>query len=164
MVDRFERFSFAISEISRCWHKLAAEEMEKYGLRGPHCLYLLAMYHHPGGVTAPQLGELCGRDKADVSRMMAMMREKGLVVKESAGQTLYGGVWRLTHAGKAAAEYVCRRASLAVEMAGKEITDEKRAVFYECVVSGILPCLSILRPFGAAGSALQAAAAPCKPR
>lgn len=30
MVDRFERFSFAISEISRCWHKLAAEEMEKY--------------------------------------------------------------------------------------------------------------------------------------
>ena len=131
MVDRFERFSFAISEISRCWHKLAAEEMEKYGLRGPHCLYLLAMYHHPGGVTAPQLGELCGRDKADVSRMMAMMREKGLVVKESAGQTLYGGVWRLTHAGKAAAEYVCSRASLAVEMAGKEITDEKRAVFYE---------------------------------
>ena len=81
MVDRFERFSFAISEISRCWHKLAAEEMEKYGLRGPHCLYLLAMYHHPGGVTAPQLGELCGRDKADVSRMMAMMREKGLVVR-----------------------------------------------------------------------------------
>ena len=79
MVDRFERFSFAISEISRCWHKLAAEEMEKYGLRGPHCLYLLAMYHHPGGVTAPQLGELCGRDKADVSRMMAMMREKGSI-------------------------------------------------------------------------------------
>ena len=51
------------------------------------------MYHHPGGVTAPKLGELCGRDKADVSRMMAMMREKGLVVQESAGQTLYGGVW-----------------------------------------------------------------------
>ena len=151
MVDRFERFSFAISEISRCWHKLAAEEMEKYGLRGPHCLYLLAMYHHPGGVTAPQLGELCGRDKADVSRMMAMMREKGLVVKESAGQTLYGGVWRLTHAGKAAAEYVCARSA------------RRGCPVYECVVSGILPCLSILLPFGAAGSALQAAAAPCKP-
>ena len=33
MVDRFERFSFAISEISRCWHKIAAEEMEAYGLK-----------------------------------------------------------------------------------------------------------------------------------
>ena len=27
MVERFARFSLAISEISRCWHKLAAEEM-----------------------------------------------------------------------------------------------------------------------------------------
>ena len=29
MVERFERFSYAISEISRCWHKIAGEEMQK---------------------------------------------------------------------------------------------------------------------------------------
>ena len=35
MVDRFERFSLAISEISKYWHLLAAEEMEKYSLKAP---------------------------------------------------------------------------------------------------------------------------------
>jgi len=27
MIDRFEHFSLAIAEISRCWRKLASEEM-----------------------------------------------------------------------------------------------------------------------------------------
>lgn len=35
MVERFERFSLAIAESSRCWHKLAGEEMKVYGLKGP---------------------------------------------------------------------------------------------------------------------------------
>ena len=83
MVDRFERFSFAISEISRYWHKITADEMEKYGLKGPHSVYLTTMYRYPEGVTAPQLCELCGKDKSDVSRAMSLMEQKGLVEKRS---------------------------------------------------------------------------------
>ena len=131
MVNRFERFSFAIMEISRHWHKIAAYEMEKYGLKGPHATYLTALYRHPDGLTSPRLCELCGKDKSDVSRMMAIMEQKGLVRKEGVHQNLYRGVFRLTEEGTAAAEFVCRRASLAVELAGKDLTEEKRAVFYE---------------------------------
>ena len=36
--ERFEKFSLAISEISRCWHKLAGDEMLRYGLKGPHAI------------------------------------------------------------------------------------------------------------------------------
>lgn len=130
MIDRFERFSIAISEISRCWHKLTAEEMEKHGLKGPHCIYLLAMYRSPDGVSASQLCEKCGKDKSDVSRMMSIMEKKGLVTKESIHQNLYGGVFKLTNAGKKAAEFVCDRASLAVEIAGSDLSEEERRVFY----------------------------------
>ncbi len=133
MVDRFERFSFTISEISRHWHKLTAEEMEKYGLKGPHSIYLVTMYRHPDGVTASQLCELCGKDKSDVSRMMSIMEKKGLVRKEGVHQNLYRGVFKLTDEGRAAATHVRQRASLAVELAGKELTDEKRATFYEAL-------------------------------
>ena len=135
MVERFERFSFAISEISRHWHKLAAEEMEKYGLKGSHSVYLLTMYRYPQGISAPQIGELCGKDKADVSRMMSIMEKKGLVIKEGIHQNLYRGVFKLTEEGKEAAEHVRRRASLAVEIAGKDLTDEKREIFYEALES-----------------------------
>ena len=133
MVDRFERFSVAISEISRYWHKIASDEMEKYGLKGPHATYLTTMLRHKDGITAPQLCELCGKDKSDVSRMMSIMEKKGLVKKEGINQNLYRGAFKLTQEGKMAAEHVCQRVSLAVELGGKELTDEKRAIFYEAL-------------------------------
>ncbi|MEE1075396.1 MAG: MarR family winged helix-turn-helix transcriptional regulator [Acutalibacteraceae bacterium] len=138
MIDRFERFSFAISEISRYWHKLTSEEMEKYGLKGTHSVYLLTMFRFPDGITAPRLCELCGKDKSDVSRMMSIMEKKGLVKKEGIHQNLYRGVLKLTEAGKQAAEHVRNRAILAVELAGKDLTDEKREIFYDALESIVL--------------------------
>lgn len=131
MVERFERFSFAISEISRYWHKLTSEEMEKYSLKGTHSVYLLTMLRFPDGITAPELCELCGKDKSDVSRMMSIMEKKGLVTKEGIYQNLYRGVFKLTKAGIEAAEFVKERASLAVELAGKDLSQETRNIMYE---------------------------------
>lgn len=135
MTDRFERFSISISEISRYWHKLASEEMEKHGLRGPHSVYLLTMQSYPDGITAPQLCELCGKDKSDVSRMMSIMEKKGLVTKEGRHQNLYGGVFKLTREGKDAADHVRKRASVAVELAGKDLSDNDREIFYRSLES-----------------------------
>lgn len=144
MIERFERFSLAISEISRCWHKLTADEMGKYGLKGTHSIYLLAMLRYPDGITAPQIGELCGKDKADVSRMMSIMEKKGLVLKEGIHQNLYRGVFKLTKTGKKAAEFVKERVELAVEITGKDLTEQTRDVFYKALesVSGNLCELS----------------------
>lgn len=133
MVDRFRRFSLSLFEISRCWHKLAAEEMSKYGLKGPYAIYLVVLQHNPEGLTAARLCELCGRDKADVSRCLSAMQEKGLVVREKGNS--YRAKILLTELGIQAAEHVCRRASVAVELAGKDVSDEDRAVFYQSLTS-----------------------------
>lgn len=138
MVERFERFSFAMSEISKYWHKIAGEEMAKYGLKGPHATYLLTISHYEDGITAPQICELCGKDKADVSRMTSIMEKKGLVTRESVHQNMYRGVIKLTEEGKNATEHVRQRASLAVELAGKDLTDENRAVLYEALESIVM--------------------------
>lgn len=138
MVERFEKFSFAIFEISKHWHKIAAEEMAKYGLKGPHATYLLTISHFEEGITAPQICELCGKDKADVSRMMTIMEQKGLVTKESVHQNMYRGVFKLTEEGKKATDYVRQKASLAVELAGKDLDEEKRTIFYEALDSIVL--------------------------
>lgn len=135
MLDRFERFSFGISEVSKHWHKLSAEEMERHGLRSTHAVYLLTMAKYPEGLTAPQLCELCGRDKSDVSRMMRIMEKQGLATKESAHQRRYKGVFRLTQEGLATAHQVQQRAALAVEFAGKDLSNENRAIFYEALAS-----------------------------
>ena len=147
MVERFERFSYAIFEISRCWHKLAAEEMAKYNLKGPYAVYLLAIQRSHGGVTSAQLCELCGRDKADVSRAISVMEQKGLVKREGSGNKLYRALLTLTEEGKKAAQHVCHRASLAVEYAGKGYSDADRAVFWQ-VLDTIASNLQILSKEG----------------
>ena len=135
MIDRFERFSLAISEISRYWHKLAADELRKYGLKGPHATYLAAIYKHPDGITVPQLCEICGKDKSDASRMISVLEEKGLVKKQVVDGSLYRGRLQLTEEGKAAAEHVCQRISRAVEVAGKNLTENERENFYKSLDS-----------------------------
>ena len=76
MLNRFARFSLAISEIDRCWHKLAAEEMSKYDLNSPQAVYPTTLCNYTDGITAARLGELCGKNKADVSGMVAILEKR----------------------------------------------------------------------------------------
>lgn len=130
MLRRFEEFSFAISEIYHCIQKIEREEMDKYGLKGPHAQYLVAMTHCPDGVTAAQLSELCDKDKAAVSRALSELEKRGLVIRELANDTAYRALLKLTETGAAAARFVCEKATQAVEMAGKGLSDQDRLVFY----------------------------------
>ena len=133
MLERFARFSLAISEIDRCWHKLAAEEMAKYDLNSPHAVYLNTLYQFEEGITAAKLGELCCKNKADVSRMVAILEKKNLVRREAVGGNLYRAKLLLTEEGKQAAEHVQKRAAIAVELAGSGMTAAEREVFYRCL-------------------------------
>lgn len=136
MLDRFEHFTYATNEISKFWRKLASEEMEKHGLKSPHVIYftVLAKYKD-SGLTAGQICEYCGRDKADVSRMLGIMEKKGLLVKEGTHQNLYNGVFKLTDEGYAVAKTVSERAEKVVALAGKDLSEEKRNIFYEALDS-----------------------------
>ncbi len=131
MVSRFERFAYVFSEITRHWHKIASDEMERYGLKGPYAVYLLMLYRHPDGLTSAQLSEKCGRDKSDVSRAVAALEKRELLEKETVNQSLYRALIKLTPEGKLAAKYICDRAGIAVELAGNGLTDENRAIFYD---------------------------------
>ena len=133
MLNRFARFSLAISEIDRCWHKLAAKEMVKYDLNSPHAVYLTTLYEFEKGVTAAKLCELCGKNKADVSRMVAVLVKKGLVRKEMIGGKFYRAKLLLTEEGKRVAEYVRQQAATAVELAEIGLPEEERDVFYRCL-------------------------------
>ncbi len=131
MITRFERFTYAISEINRYWHTIASHEMSKYGLRGPFAVYLTVLYRHSDGVTSVQLGELCDKNKADVSRALSVLEEKGLAVREANNNSLYRAKIHLTKEGRLAAEQVQKAASRAVEMGGDGLTDERRDIFYQ---------------------------------
>lgn len=130
MLNRFEQFTAAISSIHRFVQKIERDEMEKYGLKGASAQYLLAMERYPEGVTAAALCEVCDRDKAAVSRILAEMESKGLVYRVNASESQYRALLALTPAGKQAADYVNKKATIAVELVGKGLTDENRKILY----------------------------------
>jgi len=130
MLHRFEEFSFAISTIYHNIQKIERDEMDKYGLKGPHAQYLVAMTRCPEGVTAAQLSELCDRDKAAVSRALSELEKRGLVIRELANDTAYRALLKLTETGSAAARFVCEKATQAVDLAGKGLSEQDRQIFY----------------------------------
>lgn len=133
MIDRFAKFSFAISTISRYWHKIASDEMEQHGLRGPHAVYFTTMYCYPDGITSSRLAEICSRDKSDVSRAISQFEEKGLVEKADSSHVNYRAPLRLTESGRRIAEHINQSASIAVENGGKGLSDEEREIFYNAL-------------------------------
>lgn len=131
MQSRFERFSYGVSQVYKYLHKIAAEEMKDYGLKGSYAIYLVTLKKFVEGLTAAQLGEMCGRDKADVSRAITVMLEKGLVVREEVNNNSYRARINLTKEGSHTANLIEKRAGLAVEMASKNVSKENREIFYE---------------------------------
>ena len=131
MLERFEQFSYYISNIYQTIQKIERDEMVKYGLKGPYAQYLAAMRRFPDGVTAAQLCGICEKDKAAVSRALAEMEARGLLVRRAVQDTAYRARVRLTEKGQQAANYVCQKATAAVELAGRGLSESERAVFYD---------------------------------
>lgn len=130
MRNRFEQFTAAISSIHRFIQKIERDEMDKYGLKGASAQYLLAMERYPEGVTAAALCDICDRDKAAVSRILSEMEAKGLIYRVNPGESQYRALLALTPAGKQAADFVNRKAAIAVELVGNGLADEDRKVLY----------------------------------
>lgn len=141
MIRRFERFFAVLSDINRAWHKIASEEMSRHGLKGSHAVYMTMMERHPGGITCGELCEYCGRDKAEVSRMTAILIEKGMVKKE--GDKIYRSKFYLTDLGMKTAAEVIAKAEQAVIKANYNIDPSDRETFYRVLESISLNLISM---------------------
>ena len=132
-MTRFEQFSSAIYGIYRDILKIQRDEMTKHSLKGSYALYLTVLHHHPDGLTATQLCEVCDKDKAAISRVIAELEQKGFVTRVSTRDTFYRAKLKLTESGRVIAERVDHAAGIAVEAATKGMTEEQRKIMYECL-------------------------------
>lgn len=130
MLARYQQFSYIVSAINRQIQKIERDEMVKYGYKGAFAQYLIAIRRYPEGVTSAQLSEMCDKDKAAVSRVVAEMAEKGLIVRNAVNESAYRAKLTLTKEGCRIADFVAGRAAAAVQAVGNELTDDERKMFY----------------------------------
>lgn len=140
MENRYELLSGSISSMYHDIQKIERTEMAQYGLKGPHAQCLLAMKKHPEGITAARLCQVCEKDKAAVSRILAELEAAGMILRENRNGSRYRASLLLTERGQEAAGAVVEKARLAVELAGKGFGAEEREIFYRVlsIISGNL--------------------------
>lgn len=132
MRDRFESFTRDITELYRLIQKIKHAEMTKLGLKGMHVMCLYFLYENPEGLTAATLSEKCAEDKAAISRSIAILKEKGLVIESQNGEAKkYRSIIKLTDAGKNIAEKEVEKIVNAVIAGGDGLTDDMRKAFYD---------------------------------
>ena len=135
MVDRFEKFSFYITECAKLLSRIEEAEMERYGLKGPYAIYLLAIERQNGEITSAKLAEVARRDKADVSRALRVMEERGIIERHASGVSNYRAAIALTDFGNEIVGSVRKKARDAVEYASHNVPRENIKLFYSSLES-----------------------------
>ena len=134
MIQRFETFVTAITQINRSIQRLKSQEMANFGLKGTHVMCLYQLRRHPEGMTVGQLAQACEEDKAAVSRSVSELRERSLVtVPESAGRRYRASI-TLTDDGREITERMNRKIIEAVLAAAQGYTPEERDIFYRVLL------------------------------
>ncbi|MGM9682884.1 MAG: MarR family winged helix-turn-helix transcriptional regulator [Eubacteriales bacterium] len=97
--DRFEIFSRMTSSALRSIQRIKNKYMEKYGLTGTHTICLRRLFEYPDGLTQRELAIACDIDKAQISRIVAELTQKGYALSVGDERT-YNRRFVLSDAGR----------------------------------------------------------------
>ena len=75
----FILFSALLGNSQKSLLKLKNKKMEDFGLSASHTLCICLLHEHPDGVSKSRLAQLCGVDKAQISRVIAELEESHYV-------------------------------------------------------------------------------------
>ena len=82
MQERFREFTLLIANLNRCIGKVKTEEIAGFDLKGSHVSCLYYVYENES-LTAKELCDICGEDKANVSRAIKYLESNGFLVCDS---------------------------------------------------------------------------------
>ena len=131
MIERFERFTSAISTATKCVVKLKAREVREKGLRATHVMTLISIGKSgTRGVTATTIGKYCREDKAGISKDLAVLKEKGYILPRNESEKKYRVRYVLTDMGQDLYEKIREDIRATVARCGDGVDDGEREIFY----------------------------------
>ena len=131
MVDRYVKFSLAISAINRYIQKIEKNVMQQYDLKGSHAQCIVALLTRPEGITAADLCKYIDKDKAAISRTVSELIGRGYIQKENEGENTYRARIILTESGKKLGDEIAMLVNKAVTQADLGISEKDLEAFYE---------------------------------
>ena len=127
--DNFERFAQMLSTASKSIFRLKSRCMSKYGLSSTHTLCLRSLYENAGGMTKSEISDYCDIDKAQITRIMGELVDKGYVVADKSMRA-YNRKFLLTEEGLAITEEINGTVETVVKYVNQDIPKEDIEHFY----------------------------------
>ena len=128
--ERFEILSATMLRLVRAVQEIKAQKMGAYGLKGRSAAVLCRIFEQGGGMSATALVKACEVDKAQISRCLAELCEKGFVVREGTGEHRYKQNYVLTASGMAAAGDISRAFADIERTVSKNLSAHELEGFY----------------------------------
>ncbi len=130
--ERFLPFILSIDRISKNIKRIKDKAMEKYDLRSAHVMCLFNLVKSPDGLNSTELADICGVDKAFVSRVTTELENRGYIErKQNSHGSIYKSKFVLTQEGLEINEYIGKKIAEIMGKVSGEIPDHKLKVFYE---------------------------------
>jgi len=129
--DRFEAFYGLIASSTKSIHKLKSKGMLPFGLTSAHTICMRQLYERPEGVTRTQLANLCIVDKAQITRIIGELTEKGYAIEQRSAHANYRSKLFLTDEGKRVTEEINEIVIRINTFVSGDIPEENIRIFYE---------------------------------
>ena len=130
MEERFQTFTVLVANLNRCIYKIKTEEMAEYNLKSSHvsCLYYI---YKNGSLTAKELCDLCGEDKANISRSLRYLEENGYLVSGTKTTKNHQRPIELTFDGYKIGKMLNEKIDKILHYASEGLSEENRKIMYQ---------------------------------
>lgn len=127
-MDRFHNFTVLLAGIQREIYRIKSGEMAEFCLKASHvsCLY----YLYKEALTAKELCLLCGEDKANISRAIKRLEERGYLRDKKNCAKRNQSVLELTETGREIGRKIAEKVDEFLARASVGIDEKEREIMY----------------------------------
>ncbi|MGN1051873.1 MAG: MarR family winged helix-turn-helix transcriptional regulator [Candidatus Scatosoma sp.] len=129
MQERFKEFTVLVANINRSIYKIKTEEMAEFHLKSSHvsCLYYIYI---EDSLTAKELCDVCGEDKANISRAVKYLENNGYLCRNTKLRKRYHSPLELTEKGRKIGKYIADKIDNILDYASAGLSEEYRQIMY----------------------------------
>ena len=129
--EKFYEFTGLFSRVGKALRRAQEKYTRDFGLRSVHVFCLLRLLDAPGGLSATELSERCGVDRAQISRVTAELEGAGLICEAAPGsKRRYRGSLTLTEPGREKAAMMNNIVAEKLSAVSGELDEHDVEVFY----------------------------------
>lgn len=131
MENRYDKFTALVFNISHYIQKIKNQEMTKLGLKASYVQCLFYLYNFKEGKTITELCDLCGEDKAAISRTVKELTKLEIVFCDKDKNKKYRNPIKLTEKGRDVAKIICQKIDKIFDLGSHGVDKQNIQQFYE---------------------------------